>query len=65
MDLIRGLGRMVGLNVIDVPGATGYVNTNYLGKGQYTVKALQDRDFVWAHVEAADKAGHEKTSTKR
>jgi len=59
VDLIRGLGRMVGLSVIDVPGATGYIDTNYLGKGQYAVSALHERDFVWVHVEAADEAGHE------
>lgn len=59
VDLIRGLGRMVGLKVYDVPGATGYVDTNYLGKGQHALAALQDRDFVWVHVEAADEAAHE------
>ena len=60
VDLIRGLGKMVGLKVIDVPGATGYIDTNYLGKGKYSVSALQERDFVWTHVEAADEAGHER-----
>ncbi|MBI2842454.1 MAG: cofactor-independent phosphoglycerate mutase [Armatimonadetes bacterium] len=59
VDLIRGLGRLVGLKVLDVPGATGYVDTNYLGKGQYALEALRDRDFVWVHVEAADEAAHE------
>ena len=59
VDLIRGLGRMVGLRVVDVPGATGYTDTNYLGKGQFALSALEDRDFVWVHVEAADEAAHE------
>jgi 2,3-bisphosphoglycerate-independent phosphoglycerate mutase len=59
VDLIRGLGRLVGLRVVDVPGATGYIDTNYLGKGQYALAALDDMDFVWVHVEAADEAGHE------
>ncbi len=65
VDLIRGLGRMVGLKVIDVPGATGYVDTNYLGKGQYAVAALENYDFVWVHVEAPDEAGHEKDIDKK
>lgn len=65
VDLIRGLGRMVGLKIIDVPGATGYVDTNYLGKGQYAVEALKQYDFVWVHVEAPDEAGHEKDIDKK
>lgn len=65
VDLIKGLGRMVGLRVIDVPGATGYVDTNYLGKGQYAVNALRDNDFVWVHVEAPDEAGHESNIEKK
>lgn len=59
VDLIRGLGRMVGLRVVDVPGATGYTDTNYLGKGQFALSALEGLDFVWVHVEAADEAAHE------
>lgn len=65
VDLIRGLGKMVGLKAFDVPGATGYVDTNYLGKGQYTVNAMADYDFVWTHVEAADEAGHESDVEKK
>ena len=65
VDLIRGLGRMVGLRVINVPGATGYVDTNYLGKGQYAARALEQHDFVWVHVEAPDEAGHEKDLDKK
>lgn len=65
VDLIKGLGRMVGLDVIDVPGVTGYVDTNYLGKGQYAVEALKKYDFVWVHVEAADEAGHESNIDKK
>ncbi|MCX8052262.1 MAG: cofactor-independent phosphoglycerate mutase [Armatimonadetes bacterium] len=65
VDLIRGLGRMVGLKVIDVPGATGYIDTNYLGKGQYAVRALAQYDFVWVHVEAPDEAGHESDIDKK
>ena len=65
VDLIKGLGRMVGLKIIDVPGATGYVDTNYLGKGQSAVAALDDVDFVWVHVEAPDEAGHESDIEKK
>ncbi len=59
VDLIRGLGRLLGMKIVDVPGATGYIDTNYLGKGQYALDALDNSDFVWVHVEAADEAGHE------
>ncbi len=65
VDLIKGLGRMVGLKVLDVPGATGYVDTNYLGKGQYATAVAADVDFVWVHVEAADEAGHENDIEKK
>jgi 2,3-bisphosphoglycerate-independent phosphoglycerate mutase len=65
VDLIKGLGQMVGLEVIEVPGATGYVDTNYLGKGQYAVEALKKYDFVWVHVEAPDEAGHESSIDKK
>lgn len=58
VDLIRGLGVCAGLDVIEVPGATGYIDTNYLGKGQAAVTALQERDFVYVHVEAPDEAAH-------
>ncbi|MFQ3550055.1 MAG: cofactor-independent phosphoglycerate mutase, partial [Armatimonadota bacterium] len=65
VDLIKGLGRMVGLKVLNVPGATGYVDTNYVGKGEYAVEALKENDFVWVHVEAADEAGHEQDIDKK
>ena len=65
VDLIKGLGKMVGLKVFDVPGATGYIDTNYLGKGQYAAAALEKYDFEWTHVEAPDEAGHEKSIDKK
>ena len=65
VDLIKGLGIMAGLKVINVPGATGYIDTNYLGKGRYAVEALNDNDFVWVHVEAADEAGHEQNIDRK
>ncbi len=58
VDLIRGIGVNAGLDIIEVPGATGYLDTNYRGKGEYAVKALQKSDFVYVHVEAPDEAGH-------
>lgn len=58
VDLIKGIGVNAGLDVIDVPGATGYIDTNYRGKGEYAVKALAEKDFVYVHVEAPDEAAH-------
>ena len=58
VDLIKGIGKTIGLRVIDVPGATGYYDTNYLGKAQYALDSLKDKDFVFVHVEAPDEAGH-------
>jgi 2,3-bisphosphoglycerate-independent phosphoglycerate mutase len=58
VDLIKGLGRIIGLNVINVPGATGYYDTDYEGKANAAIKSLEDNDFVFVHVEAPDEAGH-------
>ncbi len=58
VDLIKGIGINAGLNVIDVPGATGYLDTNYRGKAEYAVNSLRDNDFVYVHVEAPDEAAH-------
>jgi 2,3-bisphosphoglycerate-independent phosphoglycerate mutase len=59
VDLIQGIGVYAGLDVIKVAGATGLYTTNYEGKAEAAVKALQDHDFVYLHVEASDEAGHE------
>lgn len=59
VDLLRGMGRLVGFDVIDVPGATGYTDTNYAAKGRYAIEALKTYDFVVVHVEATDEASHE------
>ena len=56
--LVKGVGRCVGLDVIDVPGATGYIDTNYAGKAEYALRSLREQDFVLVHVEAPDEAGH-------
>lgn len=58
VDLVNGIGKLVGLEVIKVPGATGYYDTNYQGKGEYAIRSLKDKDFVFVHVEAPDEAGH-------
>ncbi len=58
VDLVRGIGVLAGLEVINVPGATGFLDTNYLGKGQYGVASLRQKDFLFLHVEATDEAGH-------
>jgi 2,3-bisphosphoglycerate-independent phosphoglycerate mutase len=58
VDLIKGLGKIIGLDSIDVPGATGYYDTDYLAKAKYAIASLKKRDFVFVHVEAPDEAGH-------
>jgi 2,3-bisphosphoglycerate-independent phosphoglycerate mutase len=65
VDLIKGIGIYAGLDVIDVPGATGYLDTNYLGKAEAALEALQTRDFVYLHVEAPDEAGHSGNLTDK
>lgn len=59
VDLIRGIGVYAGLKVIEVEGATGLYDTNYEGKAEAALKALETDDFVYLHVEASDEAGHE------
>ena len=58
VDLIKGLGKYAGLEIINVQGATGYLDTNYHGKAQATIDALKHKDMVFLHVEAPDEAGH-------
>jgi len=58
VDLLNGLGKLMKLDVIKVPGATGYYDTNFAGKAEYGLAALDTRDFSFIHVEAADEAGH-------
>lgn len=58
VDLIKGLGKILGLEVINVEGATGYYDTNYEGKGKAALEALKRKDFCFVHVEAPDEAGH-------
>jgi 2,3-bisphosphoglycerate-independent phosphoglycerate mutase len=58
VDVIKGLGKCAGMTVIDVPGATGYIDTNYAGKAQAAIDAIQTHDFVYLHVEAIDECSH-------
>ena len=59
VDLIRGIGHYAGMKIIRVKGATGLSDTNYEGKAEAAIKALERDDFVFVHVEASDEAGHD------
>jgi 2,3-bisphosphoglycerate-independent phosphoglycerate mutase len=59
VDLVRGVGMLAGWTRIDVPGATGYLDTDYAAKGRYGIKALETHDIVGVHIEAPDEASHE------
>ncbi|MFH1970753.1 MAG: cofactor-independent phosphoglycerate mutase [Verrucomicrobiota bacterium] len=58
VDLVRGIGKLTGLNAETVPGATGFLDTNYAGKVKAALNALDHDDFVFVHVEAPDECGH-------
>ena len=58
VDLVRGLAELCGLEVVRVPGATGWIDTDYAGKGAAAIDALSRSDFVYVHVEAPDECGH-------
>jgi 2,3-bisphosphoglycerate-independent phosphoglycerate mutase len=58
VDLTKGLGVYAGFEILDVPGVTGYIDTNYTGKAEYSLNALARVDLVYIHVEAPDEAGH-------
>ena len=59
VDLLKGIGVYAGMEIIDVPGATGYLDTNYQGKVDAALAVLADKDLVFVHVEAPDEAGHQ------
>jgi 2,3-bisphosphoglycerate-independent phosphoglycerate mutase len=59
VDLIQGIGKYAGLDIVKVKGATGLADTNYEGKAQAAIEALKKQDFVFVHVEASDEAGHD------
>jgi 2,3-bisphosphoglycerate-independent phosphoglycerate mutase len=58
VDLVNGLGRLAGLELVKVPGATGFLDTDYAAKGRCGLEALRRRDFLLLHIEAPDEAGH-------
>ena len=58
VDLLNGIARCAGMEVITVPGATGYLDTDYNAKARYAIDALEHLDFLYLHVEAPDEAGH-------
>ena len=58
VDLIKGIGYYAGMKIINVDGATGYYDTNYEGKAKATVKALEESDYIYVHVESIDEASH-------
>jgi 2,3-bisphosphoglycerate-independent phosphoglycerate mutase len=65
VDLLRGMGRLLGWKIVEVPGATGYLDTDYAAKGRYAIDALGDVDLVVVHVEATDEASHEGEAHKK
>jgi len=65
VHLLKGLGKTLGMEVIKVPKATGYLDTNYKGKAEYALRALKRNDVVFIHVEAPDEAGHEGSISKK
>jgi 2,3-bisphosphoglycerate-independent phosphoglycerate mutase len=58
VDLLNGIARCAGMEVIRVPGATGYLDTDYAAKARYALDAIRHLDFVYLHIEAPDEAGH-------
>jgi 2,3-bisphosphoglycerate-independent phosphoglycerate mutase len=58
VDLVRGVAVYAGFDIVHVPGATGYIDTDYAAKGRYAIKALAEHDLVFVHIEAPDESGH-------
>lgn len=58
VDLVKGIGHYAKMNVIDVPGATGYLDTNYEGKVDYAIESLNSCDLTMIHIESTDETGH-------
>ena len=65
VDLLRGIAKLLEWNVIEVPGATGYTDTDYAAKGQYAIDNLDNSDVICVHVEATDEASHEGDAAKK
>jgi 2,3-bisphosphoglycerate-independent phosphoglycerate mutase len=58
VDLVKGLSKLIGFDLIDVPGATGFIDTNYQGKASAAIEALKQYNIVFVHIEAPDEASH-------
>jgi len=65
VDILRGIGVGMGLDLIHVPGATGYIDTDYEAKGRAAVQALDDYDLVVVHVEAPDESAHQGMAAEK
>ena len=65
VDLLKGIGAFAGFDIIDVPGATGYFDTDYEAKGKYAIEALKNHDVVFVHIEAPDEAGHASDTAEK
>jgi len=65
VDLVRGLAVLAGLEVIHVPGATGWIDTDYAGKARAAIDCLRRSDFVYVHVEAPDECGHKGLAAEK
>ena len=65
VDLLRGIAQLLQWRVIEVPGATGYTDTDYAAKGQYAINHLDETDLICVHVEATDEASHEGDCGKK
>ncbi|MFN2366167.1 MAG: cofactor-independent phosphoglycerate mutase [Desulfurivibrionaceae bacterium] len=59
VDLLKGIGVYAGLGIVNVEGATGYLDTNYAGKVEAALQCVKERDLVVVHVEAPDEAAHQ------
>lgn len=65
VDLLKGIGNFAGMNIVNVPGATGYFDTDYKQKGEYGINALKETDLLLIHIEAPDEAGHAQNTEEK
>ena len=65
VDLLPGIARVIDIDVIEVPGATGYFDTDYKGKGLAAIAGLKDHDLIYLHIEAPDEASHAGNITEK
>lgn len=65
VDLIKGLGSILGMEVIEVPGATGNIDTDYDAKARYAIDAFRHYDLVVVHIEAPDEMGHDGNAVEK